>query len=243
VLTKNSPAKATHAHISIIGHITRDELIRYLSSTEAGNGFGNPFLWVCARRSKVLPEGGNLDPRALSPILQRLGEAIAFARSVGEMRRSEEARDIWLTVYPELSEGQPGLLGAMLSRAEAQVMRLAMVYALLDCSSAIGKEHLLASLALWEYCEASARYIFGDALGDPVPDEALKALRDNLDSGLTRTEIRDFFGRHRRGIEIDRALAVLAERGLAYCIAEESGGRRTERWFASARGATKATKV
>ena len=38
-LVKNSPAKATGAHISIMGHITRDELRRYLDRTEAGNGF------------------------------------------------------------------------------------------------------------------------------------------------------------------------------------------------------------
>ena len=32
------------------------ELRRYLTATETGNGFGNRFLWVCAKRSKVLPE-------------------------------------------------------------------------------------------------------------------------------------------------------------------------------------------
>src|SRR5262249_60837842 len=50
-LTKNSPARATGAHVGLIGHITADELRRYLSSTEAANGFGNRFLWVCCRRS------------------------------------------------------------------------------------------------------------------------------------------------------------------------------------------------
>src|ERR1019366_9472857 len=57
ILTKNSPAKATDAHIAIIGHITRDELRRYLDSTEVGNGFANRFLYVCVRRSKILPFG------------------------------------------------------------------------------------------------------------------------------------------------------------------------------------------
>lgn len=50
-LTKNSPANASGAHISIVGHITRDELLRYLEDTEAANGFGNRFLWFCVRRS------------------------------------------------------------------------------------------------------------------------------------------------------------------------------------------------
>ena len=56
-------------------------------------------------------------------------------------------------------------------------MRLALVYALLDCSPYIEPVHLNAALALWSYCEASAHFIFGGALGDATADEALKALR------------------------------------------------------------------
>src|SRR5262249_20319862 len=59
ILTKNSPAKATGAHISILGHITKEELLRNLSTTEMSNGFANRILWVCSKRSKQLPEGGN----------------------------------------------------------------------------------------------------------------------------------------------------------------------------------------
>ncbi len=59
-LVKNNPAKATGAHISIIGHITKQELLKHLDETEAANGFGNRFLWVYVDRSKILPEGGRL---------------------------------------------------------------------------------------------------------------------------------------------------------------------------------------
>jgi hypothetical protein len=40
-------------------------------------------------------------------------------------------------------------------------MRLAMLYALLDGSSTVEEEHLRAALAVWDYCEASARHLFG----------------------------------------------------------------------------------
>jgi hypothetical protein len=40
-MVKNSPARATDAHISIIGHTTRDELRGLLTQTESANGFGN----------------------------------------------------------------------------------------------------------------------------------------------------------------------------------------------------------
>ena len=56
-LTKNSPARATGAYISIVGHITREELRRELTTTEQGNGFANRFLWMCVKRSRLLPGG------------------------------------------------------------------------------------------------------------------------------------------------------------------------------------------
>jgi hypothetical protein len=142
-LTKNSPARATGAHVSIIGHITCKELRRYLSATEVANGFGNRSLWVCVDRSKALPEGGEPDRQALAGVQTRLAAAVAFARNAGVMHRDEEARELWRAVYGELSEGKPGLSGDMLGRGEAHVMRLAMLYALLDCSSVIKAPHLL----------------------------------------------------------------------------------------------------
>ena len=51
ILNKNSPARSTGAHISIVGHITADELKRCLDSTEAANGFANRFLWCCVQHS------------------------------------------------------------------------------------------------------------------------------------------------------------------------------------------------
>ena len=77
----------------------------------------------------------------------------------------------------------------MIGRAEAQTMRLACLYALLDRSEKVRAEHLVAALALWTYCEASARWIFGDELGDPVADEILDALRVNP-AGLTKNRDR-----------------------------------------------------
>lgn len=229
-LTKNSPAKATGAHISIIGHVTRDELLRYLDTTEATNGFANRFLWVCVRRSKVLPDGGRLHEVDMAPFVRKLRAAVEFARSVGELRRDEEARAIWHEVYPELSEGKPGLLGAVIARAEAQVMRLACLYAVLDMSTVVRREHLLAALAVWDYCEASARFIFGDALGDPVADEILRALRQAGEEGMTRTAIReDLFQRNMPSRRIQRALAVLVEAGLVSVErVTDTGGRPAE---------------
>ena len=232
-MTKNNPAKATGGHISIIGHITKAELLRYLDSTEAGNGFGNRFLWVCVRRSKCLPEGGQLHNVNFEPIIKLLFESVDFGRRTGLIKRDDAAKRLWRDIYPELSEGKPGLLGAMIARAEAQVMRLACLYAILDCSNVIRLEHLKAALACWKYCEDSARFIFGESLGDPVADEIHRALKGNSE-GMTRTELYNYFGRNRKSEQIGKALALLQENGLANCRKEppETGGKRPiERWF------------
>jgi hypothetical protein len=241
-LTKNSPGTATGAHISVIGHITRDELRRYLNSTEVGNGFANRYLWVCARRSKALPDGGQVDATEFLALVDRLSAVLKYARQVGRLQRSKKARHLWYEVYEELSEGKPGLLGAVTSRAEAQVMRVASIYALLDSAKVIKRLHLKAALAVWKYAEQSARFIFGDSLGDPVADELAKALRKSA-HGLTRTEIRDLFGRNRQASEIERALSVLVENGLAQCEVEDNAerGRPSERWFAIRVGTTTIT--
>ncbi|ULA61730.1 MAG: hypothetical protein LZF60_360077 [Nitrospira sp.] len=236
-MTRNSPAQATGAHISLIVHITRDELCRLMEATEASNGFCNRFLWLCVKRSKTLPEGGHFDESALSPLIQRLSRAVQFGRGTGQLTRDEATREMWRTVYPTLSEGKPGLLGAVTSRSEAQVMRLASLYALQDMSYVVRPEHLTAALALWEYCEASARYIFGQRLGDPMADELLSTLRSHRD-GMTRTDIRDWFGRNRKTHEIERALSMLAKQGLARKELIQSGGRPVERWSAASSDTT-----
>jgi hypothetical protein len=230
-LTKNTPVKATGAHVSIAGHITVEELRRCLSATESANGFANRFLWACVDRSKLLPEGGEPDARALADVQGRLAEAVSFARDAGTLCRDEEARRIWREVYPDLSEGKPGLTGALLGRAEAHVMRLSMLYALADRGEVIGGAHLAAAMACWEYVEASVRHVFGDSLGDSVADELLQMLRATP-GGLTRTEVRDFFGRNQSQERIARALGLLLKHKLACREMEKTNGRPAERWRA-----------
>lgn len=228
-LTK-SPLRATGAHVAIVAHVTKYEALRYLDRNEMGNGFGNRFLWIWVQRSKVLPEGGNLDPHALEQFARQVSEALRFARSVERVTRDPEAAALWRDVYRGLSDGKPGLLGAMIARAEAQVMRLALLYALLDHSSVIQEPHLRAALAVWDYAEQSARYVFGEAIGDPVADAILKALREHP-HGMTRTELRDYFHRNRRGTELDQAIERLRELGLVRSQQVLTAGRPAERLF------------
>lgn len=232
-MTKTNPLCVKGAHISLIGHITIDELLRNMDSTEAANGLANRVLWLVVKRSKLLPFGGNLDPAALDSAREPIAAAVNFARTqVDPVTLDAEARQAWIAVYGPLSEGKPGLLGAVVARAEAHALRIAALYALLDCSSVIRPEHLHAALALWRYAEESALYIFGARLGDPVGDRILAALKEAGGEGLTRTEISNALSRNYGAKEIDEALARLAGAGLALQERIATGGRPVERWRA-----------
>jgi hypothetical protein len=231
ILTKNSPERATAPHVAVIGHVTKDELLRYLDSTEGANGFANRFLWVCVKRSKVLPEGGEVPGAILEELTQRLIEVIEFARTAAEISRDKEAKALWAEIYPELSEGKPGLFGAVTARAEAQVLRLSALYALLDRSAVIRVEHLLAALAVCDYCEVSARFIFGDAVGNPIADRILSTLR--TEGSKSQTDLSALFGRHIEANRIDRALETLLRAGLVTSERQETEGRTKTIWHAA----------
>jgi len=225
VMTRRDPLRATGAHVSILGHITREELLRRLSDTEAADGFANRFLFICVRRSRLLPSGGHFADEARRSLGQRLGVAIQRARRIGRVHRTPEAETLWAELYAEMAEGPGGLVGAITARAEAQALRLSLTYALLDGSPAIDVPHLKAAYALWQYAEESARYIFGDATGDHIADRILAALRDAGPEGMDREGLRDLFSRHVSAKRLDLALSVLERSGLLMSRTEETGGR------------------
>ncbi|MGI9099211.1 MAG: hypothetical protein ACR2H2_12120 [Solirubrobacteraceae bacterium] len=138
--------------------------------------------------------------------------ALRFAALPHQLTFDPAARERWIDVYGPLSRGEPGLLGAATHRAEAHVVRLAAIYATLDTSDQIRLPHLEAALAVWRYSADSARWIFGDSLGDPTADD-IWALAKTRPAGVTRTEVRDLFSRNKKAREIDRALTVLEEAG------------------------------
>lgn len=227
-LAKNSPATATDAHISIVGHITSEELHQALAEVDGFNGFANRFLWVSVRRSKLLPDGGrDLD---LTHHAERLALAAEQARSVGRMYRDQGATALWRRVYAELADDNPGgLLAAVTSRAEAHVLRLSMIYALLDGRGTITERHLLAALALWRYSRSSAAMIFGDVAADPVEQAVLAAITQA--PGISRRELHKALGGHTKAAALNEILTRLRNANKIRLETIETATKPAERWF------------
>jgi hypothetical protein len=232
-MTRNSPLVSTGAHVSIVAHITETELRARLTRTDTANGFANRFIFPLVRRSKELPFGGDLTDSQISFLGESLKKVLDHLPEQHRVTMTDDARELWASIYSKLSADRPGMLGAVTARAEAQTVRLAMIYALLDGEQRIDLAHLSAGLAVWNYCEASAQRIFGDATGDPVVDEITRALRTAGDLGITRNALRDLFSRHQSSERIGAALADLLARGVAHSETRSTAGRPVETWFIS----------
>jgi len=232
VLTRNQVNKATGAHISVIGHITIEELRKLLTGTDLVNGFANRFLWVCVKRSQFLPFGGELDQVDLSELQARLGTMTQWVREHGKrIHFDDTARPLWQESYEGLSTGAYGTYGSVTARSEAHVMRLAALYALSTQSQDISHLHLEAALALYRYMQSSARYIFGDTPADSTAARILRMLRDHP-GGFTRTKIHKLFAGHLSRNSLQLALDNLAASGQAFCEHLPTAGRPTEQWSA-----------
>lgn len=229
-MTKQSRMKATGAHISIIGHVTKVELVKRMREVEVANGFANRFLWVCVKRSQLLPFGGG-EPD-LSDLIPTLQEIIIRAKFTGKMGRTDEGRKYWASIYPSLNEEKGGSLGMLTDRGSAQVLRLSCIYALLDGSIMVDLCHIEAALALWRYCEASCQFIFGESTGNTMADEIYEALAAAGSNGLSRREIFvDVFQKHKSSKQISDALGVLRDGNMAAVeVQQPETGRPKEIW-------------
>lgn len=228
VTTKNSTLRASGAHVSVLAHITQDEVRRELWSRDASSGFGNRFMWFTVGRSKLLPEPDPFAGAGLTNLANEVRSASDRGRTASRLQRTAAAKEQWASIYPDLSRDRSGLAGELANRAEAQVTRLALVYALADGSGEIGTEHILSAVDVWSYCESSIEQLFGGSSGDPVLDTVLTALTTR--GSMSRTEIRDLFSRHQPKRRLDEVMEALLASGRVQRTLVRGPGRPAEFW-------------
>jgi hypothetical protein len=209
-LTKSSKIKATGAHIGVLGHITIYELNGLLQECQIHNGLINRFLWFCSRRQKVCTFPEPISDNDILIFQSEIKDIVRFSSKVGEIRHSKASRELWEEFYPGLSDSDGGFMGAVLERAPALVLRLAMLHCLVDCQEALTDKHLETAIMVWDYCEKSARYIFADKdVKNPLAKKILTLLEIKP---LSLTEIYNGLAKHFESKNIQSTLKSLMER-------------------------------
>lgn len=232
-MTKTSRICASNPHISVIGHITRDELLKSLKLVENTNGFSNRFLWACAKRSKSLPFGGNSDTAVLAEISNRIDCAVGWIQqNPSRIDFDSEAAEIWAIAYEDLGRVPPGQVGGVVSRGEAHVRRIATVYAVLDQSPLLRAEHLLAALEVWRYSRQSVEWIFSSLTADDLGSRIESVVRNAGAEGVTKSQIHVSFNRKIKGQDLETHLRELLHAGRIHQRYEQRGRQSVNVFYA-----------
>jgi hypothetical protein len=213
-LIKNNRDIATNPHISIVGHITPSELKSSISKSDLSNGFANRFLWVFVEMTQELPFSKSLEDIKFIPIVEKVQDIISWVENFEQIQIvwDEGAKQTWVNAYTDLVKDFDGVLGTVTSRAAPQVIRLAILYAVMDKSNTIKKQHLESALVLWKYSLKSADFIFGNKMDGKVQNKILVNLEVNVE-GLTKTKIHKLFNNHSSKSVIDSTLSYLIQIG------------------------------
>ena len=229
-----SPLRCTDPHVSIIGHITKNEFKTLNQTTDIFNGLINRFMFCSASRQRLLPFGGTHDDGFFEKWRTPFTKALACGRKAAAIALTQAARDYWAKLYIDLEQPQPGQLDPVTARGSAHVRRLAMLYTISDCRTAVDVADLEAAAEVWRYSVDSAAYVFGESTRSKTGNKILTALKNAGDSGLTRTEISvAVLKAHTSQAALDHALDQLEEAGLAKLEREATAGRTADRWFYS----------
>ena len=223
--------RATAPHVSVIAHITPAELAERFSRVDMANGFANRFLWPVIRRARKIPSGGRVPD--IARLREKVADAVATARRIGEVRRDDAAEKLWAEVYDELeAEGRDDIHAEVTARAAAQCLRLSMIYALADGYGQVSPIHLRAALAAWNFCDHSARRLFAGKSKPTLANRIHAFLVQAGNNGMTRTEIHVAFHRNEKAEALLAALSNLKDDGRARNEPVLRGSRSIEVWYA-----------
>lgn len=205
-LTRNDPVDVRGAHLGMVAHVTPRELRQRLSESDLAGGTLNRFLIISSERPHLLAHEvhqGDVREEA-----EAIGKALDQARMHGhEMTRDRGADQLWSEVYAALNHEEPdGHLGSVLARGPAYTMRLALTYALADRAGSVGRRHLLAALAVWQYSVASARMVFPEGRSGADMHRLAGFLLAAGNTGRTRTDISRLFGVNKTAAQLGAML-------------------------------------
>jgi hypothetical protein len=230
-MTKKEAETATSAHISLIAHVTAADLSQHMKDVESMNGFGNRFLFIASKRAKKLSNPGRPSREALAAFGSKIAQAVDFGQDVNQMQRTPEAEKLYDRMYNgELTQPRIGRLVESLSaRCAPYIVRLSMIYALADLSRVVEVRHLQSAKVVWDFAERTAKFVFGNSVGDKNAERVLALLRDAKSKGMTTKEVNYKIGGQYKPTE---SLKLLLQGGLVSMTPEQRGNTKAQVWRA-----------
>ncbi|MBM7231939.1 DUF3987 domain-containing protein [Dietzia cinnamea] len=227
---KQNALYATNHHIVVVGHVTPVELKAKLRESDLYGGSFNRTLPLYSSRTRLMPLGGNTPDELVDLLAERITSALASARVHRRVTLTTAAEHLWEPIYRhEKADREDSPLVAATSRSAPTILRLALIYALLDGADQIDADHLVAAHALWEYSAETSRWLFSTAAADAAQhqfDRVQEFITAGGKNGVTRNDIREsLFQRNKSAREIDAILAPLVAAGRVEETTRPTKGR------------------
>ncbi|AMV18200.1 DUF3987 domain-containing protein [Planctomyces sp. SH-PL14] len=231
ILTKGHKVTVADPMVGLIGHATIGELKARIDPGDICGGNANRLLWTLAKRSKLMPFSTRPDAKELDALAATFRYRITEAQEAGEVTRSREANATWRVMYTALAaDDSTDIVGDVLSRSEPMLLRVALIYAALDGSGTIDVTHLESAAAVWDYCSASARFVFSDSTGNKLTDRVVRLLIDAGEEGLTQSALASNACKNAPVDTLNAALKVGEGMGLIFADTVQTTGRPAKRW-------------
>jgi hypothetical protein len=225
-MSKNSRRTATEPHVSIVSHITPEELSKLQTAADVFGGSWNRFLWIASKRARLRPHGGDFE--CMGDVQERVRSVVAHARNVGRMRRTPAADRLWEAEYFRRAEIRTGgVVGAILGRAEPQLLRLSMLAALAREQDVVDAQDLAAAVALWQYADETVRMLFAGG-EDPLVARVIEAIR--AAPGISRSALHRATAKTMPAARFVALLEQAAAMGIVSPERVETAGRPREVW-------------
>jgi hypothetical protein len=219
---------ATDYHTALIGHITPDELRLLLSASDQTNGLANRFLMVASHTSRIVVWDDQGDPNHLC---RKAVEAAGIA-SIARLGRNRGPMSIDDGAYHALvylSHGEHLRTESdLLMRLWSHLLRVTLIYAVMDGGTVVRIEHVKAALAFVLYAMESTLTIFSQQEMSSTTSKILNLIEKSGVNGLTRTQLTAQLSNHVKSDQRDAAISELAASGLIAITTRSSGGRPAE---------------
>lgn len=178
--TSQRSIRSTDYSVSLIAHITPKEFKSLVSEIDSSNGYLNRFMFCLI---------GSAEPRPFPTSFEKVDfsfsiELISVLCLINSLENEElvladSAKSLYEEYFNEYHYRAEDELSELTSRNIPHLLKMAMIYAILDQSFEIKIEHLKAAKALVDFSEASIRNIFKDKMFSRKEMKVLKFLGQN----------------------------------------------------------------
>ncbi|MEQ8849941.1 DUF3854 domain-containing protein [Botrimarina sp.] len=238
IITKGDPIRVKDIHVCIIGHCTPEEFKSKVKTVEFYSGFVNRFLIAYSHSTTIHTDAPPPPASLYRPLIKRIRKISKLGSEAvpQTLELDAEAQEYWDKHYPIMRAAgdAPGLQGAIVARGYTFVLRLALIYALVelwestDETPQVAKRHLEAGMAIWRTCERATLTMLAGETGDPLSEEIVTFLQGG---SKTTKQLREHFGKKMPQVKESLKTLVKACRVRTWKEKQPQGAGRPTEYF------------